>query len=107
MACCGWGRGQGHLSASSQAESGGAEWNVECGEHVGSTVSSVLEQSNLTKPLFDVVSILDVYQFCGGLWCCCGARHGRTLCLAGLIVEPLAGGGRGRGSLGFRLLEGG
>ena len=36
------------MSASSQAESGGTEWNVECGEHVGSTVSSVLEQSNLT-----------------------------------------------------------
>ena len=25
------GRGQGHLSVSSQAESGGTEWNVECG----------------------------------------------------------------------------
>ena len=42
------GREGGKVSASSQAESGGAEWNVECGEHVGSTVSRVLEQSNLT-----------------------------------------------------------
>ena len=102
VACCGWGRGQGHLSASSQAESGGAEWNVECGEHVGLTVSGVLEQSNLTILFW-------MFANCGGLWCWCGARHGRTLCLAGLIVEPLAGGGRGAPSVSacWRAVEGG
>ena len=47
------------MSASSQAESRGTEWNVECREHVGSLTVVVWSscQSNLTKPLFDVVFI--------------------------------------------------
>ena len=65
---------------------------MELGEHVGSltvVVWSSWQYCN-RRCLY-----LDVCQFCEGLWGCCGARHGRTLCLAGSGWETTGGGGGG------------